>query len=88
MATGPFPYAASTASDLPQKIKLVSHSPLFSWWPVWAVGFLMALLTVQGLGHGRIAHRSLISQGREGSVCGATDEGPPGCRIRRDKKQV
>jgi hypothetical protein len=24
---------------------VVSHSPLFYWWPVWAVGFLMALLT-------------------------------------------
>jgi hypothetical protein len=26
-------------------ITVVSHSNLFYWWPVWAVGFLMALLT-------------------------------------------
>src|SRR5437870_5949869 len=27
------------------EIKIVSHSNLFYWWPVWAVGFVMALLT-------------------------------------------
>jgi len=26
-------------------IKIVSHSDLFYWWPVWAVGFVMAILT-------------------------------------------
>jgi hypothetical protein len=29
------------------RIKIVSHSDLFYWWPVWAVGFLMAALTYQ-----------------------------------------
>jgi hypothetical protein len=28
-----------------REVKVVSHSTLFYWWPVWAVGFLMALLT-------------------------------------------
>jgi hypothetical protein len=27
------------------EIRIVSHSTLFYWWPVWAVGFLMALIT-------------------------------------------
>ncbi len=27
------------------EITIISHSNLFYWWPVWAVGFLMALLT-------------------------------------------
>jgi hypothetical protein len=26
-------------------VKIVSHSDLFYWWPVWVVGYLMALLT-------------------------------------------
>jgi hypothetical protein len=26
-------------------VVVISHSPLFYWWPVWAVGFLMAGLT-------------------------------------------
>jgi hypothetical protein len=29
----------------PQEIKLISHSNLFYWWPVWALGFFMALWT-------------------------------------------
>jgi hypothetical protein len=28
-----------------REIRVYSHSALFYWWPVWAVGFLMALLT-------------------------------------------
>jgi hypothetical protein len=27
------------------EIRIVSHSTLFYWWPVWAVGFLMAIFT-------------------------------------------
>jgi hypothetical protein len=27
------------------EIKIVSHSNLFYWWPVWAVGYLLAILT-------------------------------------------
>jgi hypothetical protein len=29
----------------PDEVVVVSHSNLFYWWPVWAVAFLMALLT-------------------------------------------
>ncbi len=28
-----------------QEIKLVSHSTLFYWWPVWALSFFLALWT-------------------------------------------
>lgn len=31
--------------ELPSSIRIVSHCTLFYWWPVWAVGFLMALIT-------------------------------------------
>jgi hypothetical protein len=27
------------------EIRLYSHSPIFYWWPVWFVGFVMAFLT-------------------------------------------
>ena len=27
------------------EIRIVSHSNLFYWWPVWAVGFIMAAIT-------------------------------------------
>jgi hypothetical protein len=39
--------APATTDTTPPKseIRIVSHSNLFYWWPVWAVGFLMAILT-------------------------------------------
>ena len=29
----------------PREVRIVSHSMLFYWWPVWVVGFLLAGLT-------------------------------------------
>jgi len=29
----------------PREIKLVSHSPIFYWWPIWVLGYMMALIT-------------------------------------------
>jgi hypothetical protein len=40
--SAPLPHAKPTEQ---KEITIVSHSNLFYWWPVWAVGFLMALLT-------------------------------------------
>lgn len=47
MATSPTPAVAAPAHPpgLPPEIRIVSHSNLFYWWPVWAVGFLMAGMT-------------------------------------------
>jgi hypothetical protein len=56
-----------------REIRIVSHSNLFYWWPVWAIGFIMALLTAID-GH-RMAilpsdtgqHRNATVELREGS---------------------
>lgn len=29
----------------PREIKLVSHSPIFYWWPIWLLGYIMAIIT-------------------------------------------
>ena len=34
-----------TPDERPTEVVIISHSPLFYWWPVWVVGFLMAVLT-------------------------------------------
>jgi hypothetical protein len=34
-----------TADARPLEVVVVSHTPYFYWWPLWAVGFLMAGLT-------------------------------------------
>ena len=46
--TSPVPPTLPPTSGGPTRsseIKLISHSTLFYWWPVWAVAFLMALFT-------------------------------------------
>ncbi len=30
----------------PKEIKLVSHSPIFYWWPIWFLGYIMAIITL------------------------------------------
>jgi hypothetical protein len=37
--------AAPAPDGRPHKVVVVSHSPLFYWWPVWVVGFVMAGLS-------------------------------------------
>jgi hypothetical protein len=60
----PQPVARVTA-PADQEITIYSHSPLFYWWPVWAVGFALALVTyLQGtparFGDGESARTVLI----------------------------
>jgi hypothetical protein len=44
--SAPTPTAPAAApSSGQQEVIVISHSSLFYWWPVWAVGFLMAILT-------------------------------------------
>lgn len=46
MSTPSNPVPVSIAPDnRPTEVVIVSHSPLFYWWPVWAVGFIMAALS-------------------------------------------
>jgi hypothetical protein len=50
--------------DRPQQVVVISHSPLFYWWPVWAVGFLMALLTyLRGYQVGFVPPGTVAAQG-------------------------
>src|SRR5262249_4092196 len=39
------PMATSSPASSPNEIVIISHSPIFYWWPVWFVGFLMAVWT-------------------------------------------
>jgi len=51
MSTGSTPHAVVAKSAVtptqrgPNQIRIVSHCTLFYWWPVWALGFIMAALT-------------------------------------------
>jgi hypothetical protein len=56
----------------PSEVVIVSHSPLFYWWPVWAVGFLMAGLSfwsgqqVAFVPPGTVAERGAEVKGHDG----------------------
>jgi hypothetical protein len=47
MSTAPIPQPPAETEIIPDRRELFiySHSHLFYWWPVWAIGFLMAVLT-------------------------------------------
>src|SRR3712207_959663 len=50
MSTPPTPPAPPGVPVTPgaaarREITLISHSPLFYWWPIWFLGFIMALIT-------------------------------------------
>jgi hypothetical protein len=47
MSTGPTPPAAPAPAGkaIPQEIKVIAHSNLFYWWPVWFFGLLFSLWT-------------------------------------------
>src|SRR5687768_251723 len=50
------PLPASSAPSLPvrREILIISHSSMFYWWPVWAAGFLMFIVTA-------ISHEYLVT---------------------------
>jgi hypothetical protein len=58
--------------DRPPKVVVISHSPLFYWWPVWAVGFLMAGLSywngypIAFVPPGTVAERGARVEGQDG----------------------
>jgi hypothetical protein len=59
------------ADDRPTEVVIISHSPLFYWWPVWAVGFLMAAWSlwrgqqVAFVPRGTTAERGAVVQGHD-----------------------
>jgi hypothetical protein len=42
------PYAPAPTLDRQRELVVISHSSLFYWWPVWALGFIMAAITFFG----------------------------------------
>jgi hypothetical protein len=65
MATATTPMAPAT-SEKGREIRIISHAPLFYWWPLWAVGFLMAFLTFVDGGRMAIVPAGTVAeQGRQ-----------------------
>jgi hypothetical protein len=67
------PVAVSVVPDArPREVVVISHSPLFYWWPVWAVGFACAAVSywhgdqVAFVPPGTVAERAARVAGHEG----------------------
>jgi hypothetical protein len=67
------PIPVSVVPDArPAEVVVISHSPLFYWWPVWAIGFVMAAFSyLQGLQvafvpRGTVAERQVQVAGQAG----------------------
>lgn len=75
-----------TADEREREVKIVSHSNLFYWWPVWVAGYLMALLTYWD-GHlmaivpeGTVAQKDCRVEGYEQPCDGSSSRRGKGCR--------
>jgi len=44
-APQPTHHAAPRPKEEPRELTIISHSNLYYWWPVWAFGFVMAIIT-------------------------------------------
>jgi hypothetical protein len=50
MATAtPQPAPSAPVHHAPREILIVSHSTLYYWWPVWAIGYVMAIISLPWL---------------------------------------
>jgi hypothetical protein len=57
-----------------QKVTVISHSTLFYWWPVWAMGFLLGILSLfSGQRMAVVPEKTEIV--RKAEVIGTTEEG-------------
>ncbi len=45
MASESTPSTTPQQQDKPKEVRIICHSGLFYWWPVWVVGLVMALIT-------------------------------------------
>jgi hypothetical protein len=67
------PSTPSAAQARPSSLTVYGHSSLFYWWPVWAVGFLLAGLTYWGgnvlavVPAGTVAEKARQVQGVDGT---------------------
>ena len=68
MATAPTTHDAATPPAVPpeqREIRVYSHSSLFYWWPVWAVGFLMGFITLIDGGHLAVVPKGSVAQQKQ-----------------------
>jgi len=72
-----------------EEVRIYSHSSLFYWWPVWAVGYIMALFTLaDGYRIALVPHGTKAEAAREVQGSGTRDVliAPEGKKLPPDPK--
>jgi hypothetical protein len=87
-APAPAPEPKATPSQR-REVRIVSHCMLFYWWPVWAVGFVMFLITMfTGEFMVTVPPKTVIEKPKEGDLGSFHyDFVVPGKKVR-DKKET
>lgn len=65
MATATPEQALLSATAAPPDLKIYMHSPLLYWWPVWVVGFVMALWTWLDNTHMALVPENTVVEGNK-----------------------
>jgi hypothetical protein len=85
MATATTHEMALTSREAQSGLKVYSHSPLLYWWPVWAVGFLMALWTWLDNYHMVLVPENAVIEGNQLTVAQGENLEKPFVHIARSK---
>src|SRR6516165_4898923 len=73
--------APATAATL-NELRIISHSNLFYWWPVWAFGFVLGIVSlVSGYELAAVPHGTIVAKTLE------SDEANPG-KWDPEKKEI
>jgi hypothetical protein len=75
----PHPHPVPSQAAEADELKVVQHSQLFYWWPVWAMGFILALITFfSGHRMAVLPGDTLVERTSEKSYTLKVNEEPPG----------
>ncbi len=55
MSTASTPTPAAAVEAQPRELKIYGHTMLFYWWPIWVLGYIMALITAFDSDKSRLA---------------------------------
>jgi hypothetical protein len=89
MSTAPETSVIKVTPPGDEEVRIYSHSSLFYWWPVWAVGFIMALLSfLDGHRMALVPHDTKPEAARDVAGSGTRDVliVPEGKKLPRDKE--
>ena len=59
----PAPPPPPTMPGPARELRIYGHTSLFSWWPIWVMGYLFGLITLVSDGRGVIVHKDAVYEG-------------------------